>query len=60
MNADADVAQRKRNAVESFMMTRVGVVVCMYNLLLLQCCYTGDQRNWSRTKPIIPLRNLPL
>jgi len=59
MNADADVAQRKRNAVESFMMTRFVVVVCMYNLLL-QCCYTGDQRNWSRTKPIIPLRNLPL
>ena len=60
MNADADVAQRKRNAVESFMMTRVVVVVCIYNLLLLKCCYTGDQRNWSRTKPILPLRNLPL
>jgi len=38
MNADADVAQRKRNAVESFMMTRV-VVVCIYNLLAAVLLY---------------------
>ena len=51
MNADADVAQRKRNAVESFMMTRRSDLLFVYDVLSI----VDPSVMINVTKPILSL-----